>query len=550
MINAETIEIPTLDLIIPEPNINWAYQTYTNLILDVTEAELENIPGELSGIWSRFQVLHDRLWSVGFDLVAAMGYVNVLSDERSKEIMYGRTLYVSNRTVFEEALRTKNLRLYLTTRLDIEKQRQVRHIEAQGLQMEYAKGMIEASVAAFNVAVEEFNAEVDALRLEVDRYDAILAGNEVVLKRLDKDLMDDRLASEYIKGNLRRQRALVGVRMAEADVQKLDAEIRLNAARVVAADIAVQRNALQAVLIGTQAIAEQAQALSLQVDAQVIQAEAGEIDVLIAANEQIAAQIENITQVKVARDAMYAALIADKEALLAKFIVANALLLAANTAYTESQRTLTLAENVTEMVKYTADDSVEDIRVAAGDSIEDAQFDTQSLIDESRFRSEADIDNARTTADGTVTVAKIKADGTTTAARFKADADTNAARLKSEISLLITAANFQSALTVAESQYKISMEAAKLAADIAIQAVNADGSIRTKAAQFSLEMQKLVSSWKTENDRAEFTTASDEIKAKQVGAEMDAREVLAEARSAAAETLKSAKVINRFTEYR
>lgn len=550
MINAETIEIPTLDLIVSEPNINWAYQAYTNLILDVTEAELENVPGELSGIWSRFQALHDKLWSAGFDLVAAMGYVNVLSDERSKEIVYGRTLYASNRTVFEEALRTKNLRLYLTTRLDIEKQRQVRHIEAQGLQMEYAKGMIEASVAAFNVAVEEFNSEVEALRLEVDRYDAILAVNEVELKLLEKELMDARLASEYIKGNLRRQRALVGVRMAEADVQKLDAEIRLNAARVVAADIAVQRNALQAVLVGTQAIAEQAQALSLQVDAQVIQAGAGEIDVLIAANEQIAAQIENITQVKVARDAMYATLIANKEELLAKFIVANALLLAANTAYTESQRTLTLAENVTEMVKYTADDSVEDVRVAAGDSIEDAQFDTQSLIDESRFRSEADIDNARTTADGTVTVAKIKADGTTTAARFKADSDTNAARLKSEISLLITAANFQSALTVAESKYKISMDAAKLAADIAIQAANSDGVQRTKAAQFGLELQKLISSWKTENDRADFTAVSDEIKAKQVGAEMSAREVLADARSAAADTLKSAKVINRFTEYR
>lgn len=357
------IEIPTLDIIIPEANIDWAWEQYNSLLLDVVEASLENIPGELNNIWAVWQNLHERLWSAGFDLVTAMGYTNVLTAEKNHELAYGKSLYAGYRTVFSEALRTKNLRLYLKTRLDIEKQRQTRHLQEQGLRMEYHNGLIEASVKAYNVAVQEYNAHIAALRLEGERWDAVIAANQVALKELELQLQEARLLSERERGEIRRQRALLGVQQAQAEIERLGVELLLNAARVLELEMEAQRAQLQAILVGYQVIEEQAQALSLQADVAIIEAQAGEIAVIQRDLTRIESEIANISVVNAARDAMYQQAETDKRQIVTALQVAQGLLEAAQRNYAEAQGTASAAQNSLSLANLNASDTKEDAQV-------------------------------------------------------------------------------------------------------------------------------------------------------------------------------------------
>jgi hypothetical protein len=466
MLDPQLIAIPKLDLLIPEPAIKWAYQAYTGLVLEVAELELEGVPDQLNGLWSAWGDLHARLWSPDFDLINAFGYTNVLASEKAKELSYGKSLYDKSKDVFAEAIRTKNLRLYLATRLDIEKQRQMRYLQEQGLQMEYAKGLIEASVEAYNLAVRVFEANISALELETKRWSAITAQNAVELKRLEEAYEEAHLASELIRGELRRQTALAGVLSASANVQRLLLEIQLNGAKVQAAEVEVQRLALQALLVGTQQIEIQAQTLSLQVDTEVIKAQGAELAVLAAANDQINAQIVNINSIRVARDAMYAQAITDKEALLVDLTKAEAALVAAHKAFALAQGVFSTARLSAEITKYTSDDTVEDARMTSGFVVEDAQFDSQNALYDARTAGELAVDEARVIADGNIDGAKISTEAAMNSARFSAETTLTSARIGAEVktgSGKITSEMIQNA---AKLSAEMVMDAARINAEM------------------------------------------------------------------------------------
>jgi hypothetical protein len=360
MTDPQLIEIPTFELIIPEPNIDWAWQTYSSLVLDIIEASLEGIPGELNGIWAQWEAIHNRLWSSGFDLVTTMGYVNVLLGEKNKEISYGRTLYAAAKGSFAEALRTRNLRLYLKTRLDIEKRRQTRHTEEQSLLMDFAKGMIEASVQEYNTAVMEFKARIRALKLEGERWQAVIAANEVELKELELQLKEAQLLSEQERGEIRRQRALVGIRLVEAEIARLDVELQLNETRLIAIGMETSRAEMQALLVGTQIIEEQAQVLSLHADIDILNAQNGETDILNAEMVRMQNEIANITIVNSGRDAMYSEVLSNKAALLVEIEAAQSELSQAQLAYVAAQSEANTARNNLSMANMTASDEKED----------------------------------------------------------------------------------------------------------------------------------------------------------------------------------------------
>lgn len=550
MTNPQEIEIPSLDLAIPEPVIDWAYQAYTNLLLNIVELELEGIPAQLDNLWTAWGELNDRIWTTGFDLVSVMGFVNVLAQSKIKEINYSKSLYLSYKTVMAEAIRSKNLRQYLSTRLEIEKQRQLRHISEQTMNMTYAKGMIEVSVEAFNCAVKEFNANIAAIELESKRWQAVTAINESEIKRLELLLQEARLESEYTKGEIRRQRALAGILQATADVQRILVEIQLNDAKVQLADIDVQRSALQALVLGTQAIEIQAQTLALEVDAAVIRAEGDVLNVLNAENNRISAEILNVNQIRAARDAMYTTAIADKLSLLEAFTVAQNNLIAANTEYANAQIALSTARNESEIARYTSSDAIEDSQSSASDSMWDAQFDSQNSIEDARLSASASVDDAKAAADGTTTGAKIRTEAQQTTAKFQADAEISAAKLTAELTSILANAAHQSKLTQAETSTKIGMDAQKLSADIASMIIKFNADHQMDSSRFGLALQKLVSEWSINRDQESVRDKREDVAHDVILEESAGRAEISQARVAAAEFLKTAKVTNHFTEYR
>jgi len=550
MTNPQEIYIPTLTLVIPEPVIDWAYQSYSNLLLSIIEAELEGVPAEVDNLWSAWGELHDRIWVADFDLVSIMGFVNVLAQEKMKEVSYGKSLYLSYRSVFTEAIRSKNLKLYLTTRLDIERQRQNRYLDEQKIQMDYAKGMIEASIEAYNVAVKEFNANIAAIELESDRWKAVTAINELELKNLEKDLADARLASDLVRGDIRRQVALAGYLKAQADVQSLLTKIQLNEAQVQAAEIEVQRLYLQALLVGTQQIEIQAQTLSLQVDTEVIQAEGEVLQVIQAANEQIAAQVANIEAIKAARDAMYAQVIADKESLMASLEIAENALRDATLALAEKQIDLNAAQIELEKTRLSTGDVVEDATFDASKVVEDATFDNTNKVEDARYSAEVLVDDASFEADSTLLTAQFDHD--TVVADAKSDHDTRIDDAQYNHDTQIADAQYNHSKTVGDKELEVTeaIDTASFNHDKQVAKSKYDAELKILNSQISHD----ASNRKAADDVSDHQSLVDDAHTDDANyrrkTQTEGEAYLKENSRVAALLLKNAKVYNQFTEYR
>jgi hypothetical protein len=550
MTDPQTIEIPKMQLVIPEPVIDWAYQAYSNLLLAVIESELEGVPAELDNLWTAWGALHDRIWATNFDLVVVMGFINVLAHEKLNEVNYGKKLYAANKTVFAEAIRSKNLRLYLTTRLGIEQVRQTRHLGEQKIQMDYAKGLIEASIEAYNVAVGEFNANIAAIALESDRWKAITAINELELKRLEKDLTNARLDHEIQRGAIRRQRALAGVLREQADVQRLLAEIQLNDARVQAAEIEIQRLYLQALLVGVQQIEIEAQTLSTQVDTEIILAEGEILKVLQASNDQIHEQIDNINKIKDARDAMYQQVIADKEALMAKLGIAENALRAATLELAEKQIDLDLAQIELTKTRELTGDVVEDARTEAGKIVEDSAFNAQNKIQDSRFVAENVVDDASFKADKIVTDAAYMHDKRVEAARELYDNKLSDAQFNHDNVISDAQYAHDKQVSDKESDVTAAIESAVYDYEKAIAQAEFDASTSLADAQDSYNGSVRKAADVVRDAQVKLADAKDDDAYDRKVTQDAGNAYIKENSAKAAALLKSAKVYNRFTEYR
>lgn len=415
------ITVPTLNVTIPEAHIAWAYEAYTNVLLSVIEAQLEGVPAELDKVWGLWEGEQERIWGNSFDLVSAMGYANVLVPYKTKTENYVRLIYAKAKSVLGEAVRTRNLKLYLSTRLDIERQRQSQYADQKALELRHAKALIDAVVVGYETARLAFMAQVAEAEAQQKKINVELEKNDLVLKlyeqliEVEKTKVDaNRNLVAAKQAEVRKQQALYEVADALMEVQRVSL-------KVDAAELEVARTQIQTLIKGSELILEQAQQADITADIALIGAQADELRVYSSDLMESARQLAIVQETAAEKINAYNEIVAQKEQIFGELTAAEQHKLDAEKDYVAAQVSAAEAgiqveeiEGEARVALIEANGQADLLNIQAGDEVARADDDLSVLaevlnasVENARYLAQTDIAEAKSKVAGILKNAKI-----------------------------------------------------------------------------------------------------------------------------------------------
>lgn len=379
------ITVPRLNVTVPEAHIDWAYQRYAGVLLNVIESQLEGVPGELDNIWAIWEGEQVRLWEDSFDLVTRMGYVNVLAPFKAKELSYQRSLYTRARLVLSDAIRTKNLQLYITTRLDIEKQRQAQYAEQKGLELAYAKAVVATAVERYNVARQYFAAQVAEAEARQKKISVEMEQNALLIELYQQLVEIERTKVAVNKNIVEVRRAEVRIQQALYEVASAELEIQRVALKIEAVNIEIARLQIQALIVGIQTVSEAANQADLRADIALIGAQSDELRVYQAELASLTEQLTVLREIARTKLDAFRRFVTEKTDLLSQLEQAQSHELSAEQGYINAQ--VSAAETQVQVEEVGAATQINEIDARLDAALSDIQADREASIIRDRLRA-------------------------------------------------------------------------------------------------------------------------------------------------------------------
>lgn len=292
-----TMTIPDLNVNIPEANIVWAYEAYTSAIMASIQIQAANIDNLFDNLWTDWQNKQNSIWAQGssFNLVETMGYTDVMTSYRLKEIAYGKMLYDNRYTYLREEQRLKNLQVYINTMLSSERQKRGQHSQQKDLELVWAKDMVTKSIEAYNLAIKAYAARIVRYKMESDKFRAVIEQNDLRLKAFEQLISIEQLKLTVNKGLIERYKIEVAVQVALIELYKAQMDVVRLIAEIQAIEVDIYRLGVEAFISQIKQISEAANQQAISADITAMQAELGMASVwaadLAARQEALSAEL-------------------------------------------------------------------------------------------------------------------------------------------------------------------------------------------------------------------------------------------------------------------
>ena len=325
--------VPSLDLVLPTGSIDWAYEQYTNLIIDILISQLELLDGNtdsLTGFWSS---IHNTVWAESFDIIAVMGFINPLSLFRRKEFAYCQYIDADTLTEFYESIRTKNLKTYISIKLMIEKQLRNQYASQKDVELAFAKDVVTKSVGVYNLAVKVYASHISEYQVQSEKYLAIIEQNDILIKSYETLIQTEELKGDINKSLINAYKIAISVRESLIDLFATQMDIVKKVVQTEAINIDKYKITIDTFSLGIKEILEQAQQKELLSEAVIVQAKLGEAQVWA---KELTAQANGISGELTIAQQRYTDAQTNTFERFANLLTANSLLLSA--ANIESQK--------------------------------------------------------------------------------------------------------------------------------------------------------------------------------------------------------------------
>lgn len=277
-----TLEVPNINVTIPEGNVDWAYEQYINAIIDSAALQCGNLNNLHDNLWSAYMRQQNNIWTAdSFNLVEVMGYVDELISYKNKELAYLKTLYQDSQAILAEAIRTRNLKIYISTMLNIQRQKRGQYADRKDLELLWAKDMVANSIKHYNLAVRVYAARNNCYKVFSSKFRAILEQNDLRLKQYDQLINIEELKMNINKNIIRRYVLETQVQEALIKLYKEQMEVIRKMSQIEAINTDIYRLGTQVFMYQIKEISEQAQQAIIVADVEVMKAELGQIDALM-----------------------------------------------------------------------------------------------------------------------------------------------------------------------------------------------------------------------------------------------------------------------------
>lgn len=270
------VTVPDLNVSVPDDSIDWAYEAYTNALLDQIALEAGQLDSKFDTLWQKWFENNDAIWTKPFDLITEMGYVDIMSVYEGKELKYGRSLYQHGYSALFEAVSQRNARLFIKAKLDIERAKRSQYADQKEVELIYAKEVIQNSIKAYNLAVQIYAAKINAYKAYSEKVKGIIATNELKLKVLAGQIAAERVKGQVNRSIIARYNAEVEVQRAHIELYEAQMTVAEKLSMLEAIEIEIQVEEIKAFVAKTKGIVERARQQVLLADVEVIRAELGE----------------------------------------------------------------------------------------------------------------------------------------------------------------------------------------------------------------------------------------------------------------------------------
>ncbi len=580
------------DVAIPEGNIGWVQATYTTLLLDSIDAYMGQVDGSLSTVWTAWGQEQDLLWAPGFDLVTALGYTNVTLPYKRKAFDRLRGLYGQSLAVLKEAIRTKNLQLYITTRFAIEKQRQANYVGQQKSYQRSLKYSQEAAITRGEVELKQLEGDIAAERARLELAKEVIEQAERSLNLTVRLLATQgEVAVAGSRNELAQKRVTVALAKAalEVEIANIDAQKSSIRADVISAEIQTLEAQVQVVQADT--TVESNRKFDLLADIATIQAQGREIEVLQAELALVQAETAAAILVSNTKQIAFSEVISEKQGALSALEGAQEADAGAEQTYAEQMKAAGDAQNGLALANDAAKLADEDGRASL--SVAESGARMQELLDHAKLSSaESAVRVAELVGRSNLSAAELKgrmqelldkarldvaeASGRTSAVQDKSKLNTAEAKSrmtelmgrgrldgaehqakmveltsKANLSAVESAArmveiNDRAKLSGSENKAKITELVARLGLALAEASASSSRELgRHRAEMIMLFLENYVRDMETE---MQFMAIADSASREAIRLDAEVKE--AEAHKAAADIMKDATVENTITEVR
>lgn len=274
-----TMTVPNFSVAIPDAAVDWAYAAYNNLILDTIAMQAAVLDNATDSVWANLERISNATWDGDYNLIEVLGYTDVLSVYRNKELAYNKSLYAGARDALKEAIRVRNLETYLTIVLDVEKQKRSQYAMQKDVELAFAKDAIKKSVEHYNLLLQKYEALINAYRVMSELYVAEVSLAEDKIRKLEALIAAEKAKAGITKALLDRYNAelkanedLIGLYNAQMQIAKKEAEAE-------ALYIDMFKDSVEVFTLGIKNIVEQARQQVLSAQTAAMMARTGEAQV-------------------------------------------------------------------------------------------------------------------------------------------------------------------------------------------------------------------------------------------------------------------------------
>lgn len=441
------ITIPENNTYIPEAHLSWTQEAFTNVLLDALEAYTGQVEGDIQDIWGMWEQEQHLLWEPVFDLVTAMGYRNVMLPYRRKEFAYERSLYQKARGVVSEAIRTKNLQLYISTRFQVEKQRQLDYLAQAKTYQKSVKYELDAQIKTNDAILKKFESKIEGEMIRLKQAIAIVERVERNIDLAVKLLTaQGEVLTATARNELEDKRATITLARAALEVKLANLEAENNKVKAEVIKAEVKKLQSQARVVQAETTVEEGRKYDIQADIMVIEAQAREIEVLLAELALVEKQTETAVSLAAEKQTAYDQILVEKTANVAELETIQADDIAANVEYAAKTKEVGTANNALALASDTAKLTEEELRQDV--SIAEAIARMAELVDRSKVTTAEALSRlAELAGKAKLSVAETRAQLQQLLNRAKLDAAESKARL--------TATYDRARLNTAETKSKI-----------------------------------------------------------------------------------------------
>lgn len=266
--------VPELDVTIPEANVVWAYEEYISAIIASTELQAANLDNLFDNLWTGWMTEQNNIWTPdSFNLVSVMGYVDIMSPYKLKELAYMNTLFAGEQEFIKEEQRVKNLKLYIGTMLSAEKQKRQQYAQQKDLELLWAKDMVSKSIEAYNLAIKAYAARIGKYKIDSDVFRTVIDNNTLRLKLFEELINIEKLKMEINRSLIERYKIEVAVQISLINLYKSQMEVVKIISEIESIDVDTYRLGLEVFINQIKQISEKAKQDTISADVAMMQVE-------------------------------------------------------------------------------------------------------------------------------------------------------------------------------------------------------------------------------------------------------------------------------------